>query len=129
MASRTTAGTPVYVHAKVCVVDDVWASVGSDNINRRSWTHDSELSCAILDEARDGRDPQIIDRDGHGARRFARCLRLQLAQEHLDRAPGDDLDLLDPVAAFAAFADECTQPAGLARRRPRSPAAGPAAYL
>ena len=38
------AGTPVYVHAKVCVVDDVWASVGSDNFNRRSWTHDSELS-------------------------------------------------------------------------------------
>lgn len=36
------AGTPVYVHVKVCVVDDVWASVGSDNVNRRSWTHDSE---------------------------------------------------------------------------------------
>ena len=27
-------GTPIYVHAKVCVVDDVWASVGSDNFNR-----------------------------------------------------------------------------------------------
>src|ERR1700752_4177980 len=67
-------GTPVYVHAKVCVVDDTWCSVGSDNFNRRSWTHDSELSCAILDEARDDRDPQIIDRDGHGARRFARRL-------------------------------------------------------
>ena len=44
------AGTPVYVHAKVCVIDDVWASVGSDNFNRRSWTHDSELSCAVLDD-------------------------------------------------------------------------------
>ena len=98
------AGTPVYVHAKVCVVDDVWASVGSDNVNRRSWTHDSELSCAILDEVRDDRDPQIIDRDGHGARRFARRLRLELAREHLDRLPGDDLDLLDPVGAFDAFA-------------------------
>ena len=42
--------TPVYVHAKVCVVDDVWACVGSDNFNRRSWTHDSELSCAVLDD-------------------------------------------------------------------------------
>jgi phosphatidylserine/phosphatidylglycerophosphate/cardiolipin synthase-like enzyme len=99
------ASTPVYVHAKVCVVDDVWASVGSDNINRRSWTYDSELSCAILDADRDERDPQIIDRDGHGARRFARCLRLQLAEEHLDRRPGDNLDLVDPDAAFAAFAD------------------------
>ena len=45
-------GTPVYVHAKVCVVDDVWAIVGSDNLNLRSWTHDSELSCGILDSTR-----------------------------------------------------------------------------
>src|SRR4029450_13382101 len=28
-------GTPVYVHAKVCVVDDVWCSVGSDNFTSR----------------------------------------------------------------------------------------------
>src|SRR4051794_41487389 len=27
-------GTPVYVHAKVAVVDDVWAAVGSANLNR-----------------------------------------------------------------------------------------------
>ncbi len=46
------------MHAKVCVVDDVWCSVGSDNFNRRSWTHDSELSCAVLDSRRDGRAPQ-----------------------------------------------------------------------
>ena len=46
------AGTPIYVHAKVCVVDDTWAIVGSDNFNRRSWTHDSELSCAVIDAGR-----------------------------------------------------------------------------
>ena len=63
------AGTPVYVHAKVCVIDDVWASVGSDNFNRRSWTHDSELSCAVLDDTGE----------------FARDLRLRLLREHLDR--------------------------------------------
>ena len=45
-------GTPVYVHAKVVVVDDVWAMIGSDNLNRRSWTHDSEMSCAVLDRER-----------------------------------------------------------------------------
>ncbi len=50
------AGTPVYVHAKVCVVDDTWAIIGSDNFNRRSWTHDSELSCAVLDLAGKGAD-------------------------------------------------------------------------
>jgi phosphatidylserine/phosphatidylglycerophosphate/cardiolipin synthase-like enzyme len=98
------AGTPVYVHAKVCVVDDVWASVGSDNVNRRSWTHDSELSCAVLDETLDGREPRSIDRFGDGARRFARELRLELAREHLDRAAGDDADLIDPISAFDAFA-------------------------
>lgn len=92
------AGTPVYVHAKVCVVDDVWVSVGSDNVNRRSWTHDSELACAVLDETPDGRAPF-----GDTARRFARELRLTLAREHLDRAPGHDADLVDPVAAFHAF--------------------------
>lgn len=43
-------GTPVYVHAKVCVVDDVWMSVGSDNLSMRSWTYDSELTCAVIDE-------------------------------------------------------------------------------
>ena len=41
-------GRPVYVHAKLCVVDDVWALVGSANLNVRSWTHDSELAVAVL---------------------------------------------------------------------------------
>jgi phosphatidylserine/phosphatidylglycerophosphate/cardiolipin synthase-like enzyme len=98
------AGTPVYVHAKVCVVDDVWASIGSDNVNRRSWTHDSELSCAVLDDERDPRTPQFVDGYGDGARKFARNLRLQLAREHLDREAGDDADLVDPEAMFQAFA-------------------------
>lgn len=98
-------GTPVYVHAKVCVIDDVWVSVGSDNVNRRSWTHDSELSCAVVDERRDERVPQMIDRFGSGARLFARDLRLQLAREHLDREAGDDDDLVDPKRAFEAFQD------------------------
>jgi phosphatidylserine/phosphatidylglycerophosphate/cardiolipin synthase-like enzyme len=97
-------GTPVYVHAKVCVVDDVWASVGSDNVNRRSWTHDSELSCAVIGDELDPREPRLIDRFGDQARRFARNLRLELAREHLDRAPGQDEDLIEPVSAFRAFA-------------------------
>ncbi len=78
-------GTPVYVHAKACVIDDVWACVGSDNLNRRSWTHDSELSCAVL--------------DSEGS--FARDLRLRLLREHLDRAEdgSEDRGLADPVSA------------------------------
>jgi phosphatidylserine/phosphatidylglycerophosphate/cardiolipin synthase-like enzyme len=60
-------GVPIYVHAKVCVVDDVWMCVGSDNANRRSWTHDSELSAAVQDVESD----------------LPRRLRLELAAEHL----------------------------------------------
>ena len=96
-------GTPVYVHAKVCVVDDVWAIVGSDNLNLRSWTHDSELSCAVLDSTRDARAPSDPGGLGDGARVFARDLRLRLMAEHLGRGV-DDADLLDPTAAFAAWA-------------------------
>lgn len=108
------AGTPVYVHAKVCVIDDVWASVGSDNINLRSWTHDSELSCAVLDEA--------------GA--FARELRLELMREHLDApdALAAQDGLHDPVAAFDAFArTAATLDAWYDNGRPGPPAPGAAA--
>lgn len=98
-------GTPVYVHAKVCVVDDTWCSVGSDNFNRRSWSHDSELSCAVLDSRRDERNPVDPAGRGHGARRFARELRLQLWREHLDRAVDGSADdgLIDPTTAVAAM--------------------------
>jgi phosphatidylserine/phosphatidylglycerophosphate/cardiolipin synthase-like enzyme len=119
-------GNPVYVHAKVCVVDDVWASVGSDNFNRRSWTHDSELSCAVLDATRDGREPADPAGLGDGARVFPRELRLRLWREHLDRAPdgSGDGDLLDPeraVAAITGAADELEAWHAGGRRGPRPP--------
>lgn len=110
-------GTPVYVHAKVCVVDDVWASVGSDNVNLRSWTFDSELSCAVLDEEPDPRPPS-------GASRYARRLRLALAAEHLDRDPDDVDELCDPVTAFEAFAESAARLESWhksGRRGPRPP--------
>jgi phosphatidylserine/phosphatidylglycerophosphate/cardiolipin synthase-like enzyme len=103
-------GTPVYVHAKVCVIDDVWASVGSDNFNRRSWTHDSELSCAVLDSDE----------------RFARDLRLLLLREHLDRAPDgsedDGLVELDTVVeAVQASATALDDWHADGRKGPRPP--------
>ena len=90
-------GLPVYVHSKLCIIDDVWAAVGSDNFNTRSWTHDSELTAAVLDSERDRRAPIDPGGLGDGARRFARELRLTLMREHLDL--DDDDDLLDPVRA------------------------------
>jgi phosphatidylserine/phosphatidylglycerophosphate/cardiolipin synthase-like enzyme len=92
-------GVPIYVHAKICVVDDVWMTCGSDNFNRRSWTNDSELTCAIIDPTRDEREPRDISRDGDGARRLPRDLRLEIWAEHLGLDPDDDR-LLDPVGAF-----------------------------
>ncbi|WP_250446907.1 phospholipase D family protein [Actinotalea sp. C106] len=94
-------GRPVYVHSKVCVVDDVWASVGSDNFNRRSWTHDSELTAAVVDDALDLREPLDPGGLGDGARVFARRLRLELWREHLDLP--DDTGLVDPDEAVATL--------------------------
>ena len=119
-------GTPVYVHAKVCVIDDVWACAGSANLNRRSWSHDSELSCAVLDETPDEREPRDPAGLGDGARRFARDLRLRLLREHLDR-PDDgsaDADLLAPddvVRAVRAAADVLDAWHAEGRTGPRPP--------
>jgi phosphatidylserine/phosphatidylglycerophosphate/cardiolipin synthase-like enzyme len=119
-------GTPVYVHAKVAVVDDVWACVGSANLNRRSWSHDSELSCAVLDAEQDPREPTDPAGLGDRARVFARDLRLTLLREHLDR-PDDgsgDADLLDPgdaVRAVRASADALDSWHAGGRRGPRPP--------
>ncbi|GFG55060.1 phospholipase [Mycolicibacterium agri] len=103
-------GTPVYVHAKVCVIDDTWATVGSDNLNRRSWTHDSELSCAVLDETGE----------------FARDLRVRLLREHLDLAAdgSEDDGIVDPdtvVDAVAASAQALEQWHASGGRGPRPP--------
>ena len=88
---------PIYVHAKICIVDDVWMTIGSDNLNRRSWTHDSELSVAVMDATVDGRDPVDPGGLGDGARALARNTRLELWGEHLER---DDV----PVEVDAGFA-------------------------
>jgi phosphatidylserine/phosphatidylglycerophosphate/cardiolipin synthase-like enzyme len=86
------------VHAKACIVDDTWASIGSDNFNRRSWTHDSELSAVV------------VERGDAGPARYARDLRLTLAAEHLDRSADPATlaevmaDCVDPVGMFDAYA-------------------------
>jgi phosphatidylserine/phosphatidylglycerophosphate/cardiolipin synthase-like enzyme len=105
------AGVPVYVHAKVCVIDDRWAAVASDNLNRRSWTHDSELTVAVCDDAAGPDRPQP----------YAQHLRLTLAREHLDRADGDDADLTHPLATFAEFARDLQNWHDNGRRGPRPP--------
>ncbi len=52
------AGEPIYVHAKVLVVDDDLLRVGSSNINNRSMGFDTECDLAV--EARDDGERDII---------------------------------------------------------------------
>ncbi len=56
---------PIYVHAKVGIVDDRWATIGSANLNSRGISHDAEMNVAVLDGD------------------FARGLRRELWSEHL----------------------------------------------
>ena len=71
---RAARGTPIYVHAKVLVVDDRFLRIGSSNINNRSMGFDTECDVAI--EA-------SPDRPEMSARILA--LRDGLVAEHLDR--------------------------------------------
>jgi phosphatidylserine/phosphatidylglycerophosphate/cardiolipin synthase-like enzyme len=96
-------GTPIYVHAKICVIDDEWCCVGSGNLNRRSWTHDSELSCAVLDDGPAG--SASVAQSDQARSTFAQRLRLELSREHLGCDDNDDLAQLDEAGrTFAAFA-------------------------
>jgi phosphatidylserine/phosphatidylglycerophosphate/cardiolipin synthase-like enzyme len=113
-------GRPIYVHAKVCVVDDVWAIVGSDNMTIRSWTHDSELSCAVVDETRDHREPTDPSGTGEGARVFARDLRLRLWREHLGPKI-DEAELIDPVQGARTWQDAADRTDSRVRRHRPEP--------
>lgn len=84
------AGLPIYVHSKACIIDDRWASVGSDNLNRRSWSSDTEIACAVYDE-RNAAGPEPSDS-------FAVALRRELVAEHLGCEPAEVPD--DPDELF-----------------------------
>jgi phosphatidylserine/phosphatidylglycerophosphate/cardiolipin synthase-like enzyme len=52
-ASTTVEGDehyrPIYVHAKVAIIDDLWSTVGSANLNNRGMRDDTEMNVATLD--------------------------------------------------------------------------------
>jgi phosphatidylserine/phosphatidylglycerophosphate/cardiolipin synthase-like enzyme len=58
---------PVYVHAKVAVVDDRWLTIGSANLNEHSLLNDTEMNVLVCDPA------------------LARQTRLRLWSEHTER--------------------------------------------
>lgn len=80
----------LYLHAKVWIFDDKFATVGSPNLNRRGWTHDSECFAAIFDESKD--KPCTLH--------FAHQLRMKLWAEHLKVK---ESDVFDPLASSASW--------------------------
>ena len=111
---------PIYVHAKVCIVDDVWFTCGSDNFNRRSWTNDSEVTCAVIDATLDDREPADLSGAGDGARVLARDLRLQLWAEHLGLDPRRPAPAR-PERAWDLWVRVRARARRLARRGPAGP--------
>ena len=75
--------SPVYVHAKIGIVDDRWLTIGSANLNEHSLFNDTEMNLVVLDE------------------RIVRDVRLRLWAEHLGR-PVEDLQV-EPAVAFDQF--------------------------
>jgi phosphatidylserine/phosphatidylglycerophosphate/cardiolipin synthase-like enzyme len=75
------AAAPVYVHAKIAVVDDRWLTVGSANLNEHSLFNDTEVN--------------VVTHDA----RLARDVRLRLWSEHLGmpqaEIAGDPADVVD----------------------------------
>ena len=65
-ATGGRASHPVYVHAKIGIVDDRWLTVGSANLNNHSFYNDTEVNVVLHDE------------------RLARETRLRLWAEHLE---------------------------------------------
>jgi phosphatidylserine/phosphatidylglycerophosphate/cardiolipin synthase-like enzyme len=71
---------PVYVHAKIAIVDDRWLTLGSANLNEHSLFNDTEMNVVA-------HDPEL-----------ARRTRLRLWAEHLER-PHDQIPA-DPIQAI-----------------------------
>ena len=86
---RAFSYRPIYVHAKLAVIDDAWCTVGSANLNQRGLITDGEINAIIS-------DPTV-----------ARPLRIQLWAEHLGLpyetvASADPIELVDKVWAQQA---------------------------
>jgi phosphatidylserine/phosphatidylglycerophosphate/cardiolipin synthase-like enzyme len=80
-ATDGRASHPVYVHAKIGIVDDRWLTVGSANLNNHSFYNDTEVNVVLHDE------------------RLARETRLRLWAEHLELpvsdVEGDPAEVVD----------------------------------
>lgn len=100
-AREHAAGAPVtfthlddvFIHAKLVLVDDVYASIGSANMNRRAMFHDGELNAMVVP----GRLRAAADNP-------VRSLRCRIWGDHLGLPPHvAEAELADPLAALPLF--------------------------
>ncbi|MBV0892439.1 phospholipase [Paracoccus sp. Z118] len=107
----TEAGEPIYVHAKLLLVDDALLRVGSSNIDRRSMGFDTEVDVTLIAET-----------DAHRA--CIRRIRAGLLAEHLGRTPEEVQAAIDGHGGLIAAIDALSRPEGrglwpVPRRRDR----------
>jgi phosphatidylserine/phosphatidylglycerophosphate/cardiolipin synthase-like enzyme len=85
--------TGIFVHSKIMMIDDLFVSIGSTNINRRGFFHDGEITTFVIPQDLRG-----------AADNPARDLRTRLWAEQLGLAPDMGAPLLaDPIAGFELF--------------------------
>jgi phosphatidylserine/phosphatidylglycerophosphate/cardiolipin synthase-like enzyme len=78
-------GEPIYVHAKIMIIDDVLLRVGSSNLNNRSLTFDTECDLALEATGDSPGDERL--------RKTIRRIHIDLLREHL----GVDPEVLERV--------------------------------
>lgn len=103
---HTSGGTPIYVHAKVLIVDDEIVRVGSANMNNRSMGVDSETD-VFLDAARPA--------NGHIAPAITR-LRHTLLAEHCGIEPAEVGPLIELHGSMAAMIDALNEAGSRGKR-------------
>lgn len=96
----TAGGTPIYVHAKVTVVDDSVLRVGSSNFNNRSMRLDTECDVTI-----DAADPGNADEE-----KTIAGIRNGLLAEHLDVTPAKVAATLRKTGSLIATIDQLRGP-------------------
>ncbi|WEJ95065.1 Phospholipase D1 [Yamadazyma tenuis] len=90
--NRTLVTEQLYIHAKIMIIDDRAAIIGSANINERSMRgiRDSEMAALVRD--RETIQTKMAGKD-YTAGKFAHTLRIRLMREHL----GVHVDIVDIV--------------------------------
>lgn len=105
----TAGGEPIYVHAKIMIIDDVLLRVGSSNLNNRSLAFDSECDLAIEATGESPGGPRL--------RETIRRIRTDLLREHLGVEGGEFRRALESEAGSLLNTIEKLRGSGRTLRR------------